>query len=755
MKIRKHEKRISSWLIDGAVCLSFVFTLFVPAALCQTENKDIKKTPFRIPRMEKKIFLDGKLDDDVWQEALLLEMQYEVWPGENIKAPVKTEALLAYNRTHLFVGFRAYDPDPSAIRARICNRDNIAGDDCVGVALCTFNDNQRIYSFCSNPLGIQDDEIRNNDGEGGGWDGIWESKGKITDWGYAVEMAIPFSSLRFQRTREDQVWSFDLVRTFPRNVTHYIGFIPQDRNNNCYICQTEKLIGFSGVSRAKNLEIDPTLSGLLTRNRESFPEGKFIEKDSKFEPGITAHWSFTPNLTLSATANPDFSNVEADVAQLDVNTQFALFYPEKRPFFLEGASIFNTLLSVIYTRTLLDPNGGIKLTGKEGRHGVGFFSVHDNITNLLIPGSQSSNWTSLDTRTLGTVLRYRMDIGKASGIGLVLSDREGDDYFNRLAGMDGDFRLARKDRVVFQFLGSQTRYPGHIVNQFGQPEDEFQGMAFNLNYAHRTATFNWVFDYEDITPDFRADLGFLPQVGYRHISGLIYHTWHRNFGSWYTFIHLGPYYIKELDYDGNLLQENLVVFFRYNGPVQSFFNVDANFGKKSYLGVEFDNNFISINTGFQSLKALVFKLSARFGDQVDFANIRLGEIFSITPQLELKLGSHLYTNLGHNFEKLEVEGGRLYTANLTNLKLVYQFNKRTFLRTILQYADYRFNSGLYLDSRDPRYRNLFSQILFSYTINPQTVLFLGYSDDYYGYQFIPLTQNNYTIFMKIGYALRL
>lgn len=521
------------------------------------------------------------------------------------------------------------------------------------------------------------------------------------------------------------------------------------------MCQSEKLIGFSGISSAKNLEIDPTLSGVLTQNRESFPGGKFVKKEGKVEPGITARWSFTPNLMLSATVNPDFSNVEADVAQLDINKQFALYYPEKRPFFLEGATMFNTLFNTIYTRTLVDPNGGIKLTGKEGRHAIGFFSVNDNITNLLIPGSQSSYWTSLDIDTQGTSLRYRRDIGKASNLGLVLSDREGDEYFNRVAGIDGSFRLSKKDRVSFQFLGSQTRYPDHIVTGYGQPDDDFLGTAFNLVYAHRTRTFNWTFNYQDIAPKFRADLGFMPQVGFRYFSGIFYHPWRRKPGSWYTLFSLGTSFQAEEDYDGNRLHQSLSLFLRYSGPAQSFFNFDFNTGEKAYRGLLFDETFVKARTGLKISKILVLALASKYGDQIDFTNIQNGTIFSLTPQMELKLGSHLYTYVGHNFEKLDVEGGRLYSANLTNLHFVYQFNKRTFLRTIFQYADYKFNTDLYPDNRDPKYEHLFSQILFSYKINPQTVLFLGYSDDYYGYQIISLTQNNRTIFMKIGYALRL
>ena len=290
---------------------------------------EASKEPHRVPRVTSKVRVDGVLDDEVWKKALKMEINYEVQPGENIKPPVRTEVLFAYSKTHLYVAFRAFDPNPSKIRATVSDRDRLGTDGFVAVILDPFNDSRRTYDFFCNPYGVQADMIESPDGGNIQWDAIWDSAGRITDWGYCVEMAIPFTSLRFPRSKEDQVWGVDAVRSYPRNVRHHIGLFPRDRNNNCYMCQAEKLIGFKGVSTPKNLEINPTLSSIYTQEREEFPDGKFAKKEGKVDPGFTARWSFTHNITLSATINPDFSNVEADVAQLDINKQFALFYPEK------------------------------------------------------------------------------------------------------------------------------------------------------------------------------------------------------------------------------------------------------------------------------------------------------------------------------------------------------------------------------------------------------------------------------------------
>ncbi len=751
MKFKKSNEKL--YLI--LVAVSLFFTSSALAASGQDVDKQGEKVPYRVPKVSSKVHVDAVLDEDVWEKALKLELNYEVWPGENIKPPVRTEVLFAYSKTHLYVAFRAYDPKPSEIRATVHDRDRLGTDGWVAVILDTFNDSRRTYDFFCTPLGIQADMIESTDGGGGLWDAIWDSAGKITDWGYCVEMAIPFNSLRFQHTKGDQIWGVDAVRSYPRSVRHHIGLFPRDRNNNCYMCQSEKLIGFSGISRSKNIEIDPTLSGILTQERESFPDGKFVKKDSSIEPGITARWSFTPNLTLSATANPDFSNVEADVARLEINKQFALFYPEKRPFFLEGAGIFNTRYRIVYTRSLADPNGGIKLTGKEGGHSIGFFSVHDNLTNLLIPSSQTSISTFIDINTLGSALRYRRDIGKASNIGIVVSDREGSDYFNRVAGLDGHLRITPKDRIIFQFLGSQTHYPENIVTRYQQPGDNFWGSAFDVYYSHNTRTFNWYIDYQEITPDFRADLGFITQVDYRNISGGISHAWRRNPGFWYTLLNLGTSYQWEKDHDDNLLYKSFILKFDYNGPAQSFVGLNGNIGKRGFMGIEFDENFIEVNAGFQPSGAISFSVYGKYGDQIDIVNVQPGKVLTLSPILRLNLGTHLAVDLGHDYERLDVEGGRLYTANLSNLRMVYQFDKRTFLRAILQFENYKFDPDLYFFPRNPRYQHLFSQILFSYTINPQTVLFIGYSDDHFGFQGVNLTQNNRTAFIKIGYALML
>jgi hypothetical protein len=719
----------------------------------QTEEELNQKKPFRIPKATSKIKIDGKMDEAEWQKALKLELNYEVIPGENISPPVRTEVFLLFSDTHFYAGFKAYDPEPSKVRARISDRDNYPTDGWVAIILDTFNDQRRTYNFYCNPFGVQGDLISSPEGGGGSWDAIWNSNGKLTDEGYVVEMAIPFSSLRFQHSKGDQVWGIDALRSYPRSVRHLIGLFPRDRSNNCYMCQSKKIIGFSGVKPGKSIELDPTLSYKFKQQRESFPAGKFIEADNKFDPGITLKWGITPNFTLNATANPDFSNVEADIMQLDINTKFALFYPEKRPFFLEGASLFTTRLRALHTRSFADPNWGVKFTGKKGGHAIGIFSVQDSITNITIPGSQGSNTTSLDMNSVGSVLRYRRDVGRSSTIGFLVSDREGDEYFNRVAGIDGDLRITKKDRIRFQFLGTQTQYPDQLATDYNQQKGDFWGTALDLFYYHDTRGLDWYMGYVDVSKDFRADLGYMPQCDYRDLNAGFGYTWYRNPGHWYTMINLGSEYRIQKDHDDNLLFEAYRFSLNYTGPLQSSLNMTANIGKRSYMGVEFDDNFLAIDGGFHLSGNLMLLFVGNFGDHIDYNNVRAGKQFMLEGLIQYRLGRRFTITLDQLYERLNIDEGRLYDANITYLKMKYQLNKRTFLRAILQYVDYKYNSELYTYSIDPRRKHLFTQFLFSYQINPQTVLFLGYSDNSYGFQAVPLTQWDRTAFIKIGYAL--
>ncbi len=565
-------------------------------------------------------------------------------------------------------------------------------------------------------------------------------------------MAIPFQTLNFQRSKSDQIWGVDAVRSYPRNVRHHIGLFPRDRNLNCYMCQAEKLIGFQDATPGRNIEIDPTFSMLVAQARENFTEGNFENTEERYDPGITAHWGFTPNIKLNLTINPDFSQIEADAAQLDVNRQFAHYYQERRPFFLEGADFFGFNIPIIRFRSYADPEWGVKLAGKVGSHSIGICVVQDSITNLLLPTSFYTVSTSIERKNLGSVLRYRKDLGITSNFGLIITDREGEDYYNRGAGVDGHFNFTRLDGVNFAVAYSRTKYPEEISTNFGEPDTAFDGWSVQGGYYHNSRTFYWNTNFRVTSPEYRADLGHIYQSNYRNVACALGYTFYNSPEHWYNRFNIGGGYDYEYNFGDTLIYKGGKIWMYINGPKQSHVGLFAFYGKNTYEGLEFDNRMIDLTMNFCPFGDLFLFLNIQYGDQIDYTNIQPGKCLSLSPYAECNIGRHFYIELGHNFEQLNIDEGRLYAANITNLTLKYHFSHRTFIRGILQYVHYNFNTALYPYTIDPIYKHIFSQFLFSYRVNPQTVLYLGYSDNHYGDDIEPIVQTDRTFFAKIGYS---
>ncbi|MBN1350039.1 carbohydrate binding family 9 domain-containing protein [candidate division KSB1 bacterium] len=732
--------------------------VFIPVFLAGQSTNNFNQgsgtteNPYIVPMTDSEIAVDAILDEAAWQRALVLELKYEVRPGENVTPPVSTEVLLTYDANTFYAAFRCCDPDPSAIRAHLRDRDTLGGDDWIALILDTFNDERRSFDFIVTAGGVQFDEIETQNSEDEGWDAIWDCASKITDWGYTVEIAIPFSSIRFQRKEGPQVWGFDAVRRYPREYPHHIGLFPRNRSNNCYMCQAVKIKGFEGASPGRNIELDPTAIGFRSDERNDFPNGDMKKQSQEAEFGLTAHWGMTPNLTTNFTVNPDFSQVEADARQLDINEPFALFYSERRPFFTEGTDFFAALESIIYTRTIRDPSWGLKLTGKEGANTIGAYIVRDEITNLIFPGSQGSGSTSLDMANTSSVFRYKRDFGSRYNVGLLATDREAADYFNRVVGFDLDFRFTPTNQIQLLLLGSSTKYPDEVTNDFNEPSGTFGDRLISFEYDHYTRTWGWWADYEEAGSNFRADIGYYPMVGYRNTEGGLFRTWIAKPGAWWSQFRVG----SELNYfeetDGTLLTRRGSLWFSYTGTMQSFIYTNGRKSRELYNNHEFDLTYLQIEAGFWPASNLELSTYTIFGDQIDYANTRLGYRFRINPWLSYNLGKHLRLSFDHNFERMHAQDIRLYTANISQVTAIYHFNVRTFFRTIVQYVNYSYNPANYTFTIDAKNEHFFTQLLFSYKINPRTVLFLGYSDNYRGDQDIELTQSNRTFFIKLGYA---
>lgn len=734
---------------------TIVLALALGALPCVAQPPEVGRTaePLAVPRAVDAIRVDGDLTERSWAQALVLELAYEFNPGENIPAPVRTEALVTFDEEAVYFGFRAFDPEPAKIPAHYSDRDSIWYDDQLGVEIDTFGDARRSYSLFINPLGVQEDAVVTADGSFDfSWDAIWDAATRFHSWGYSAEIAISFASIRFQATDGPQVWGFNAMRAWMREKRHEFGVVPWDRSNNCHHCQLMRVVGFEGVAPGRNLEISPTLTATGTQEREDFPSGGMGPTADDVEVGATAHWGLTPNLTLGATANPDFSQVEADSPQFDINEPFALFYPEKRPFFTEGADFFVTPLDLVHTRTIRDPAWGAKLAGKQGRHTLGAYFARDDRTNLVLPGPQDSQQTALDAPSTGSVLRYAEDLNPRVTVGGVLTDRRGEDYASSLLALDTSLRLTDTHWLTAQAAVSQCHYPDELAAETGQPAGSFRGHALFVRHEYSTRTVGWYLGYEDVDGGFRSDLGFMPRVGYRSGVAGARRSWYAKPGLWWSRVRLGGELSLRETEDGDPLADGAALWAAFEGTQRSALRLDLSRGHETYGGREYDVTMLKTAGSFWPAAKFRLGLGAEAAEGIDYVNGQAATRVRLSPGILWNVGRHVALSLDHGYERNRVDAGRLYTARISQGTLVYQITLRTFLRAILHRVHYDRNAELYAAPVDPEYRRFFGQLLLSYKVNPRTLVFVGYSENALGSDEYALTEQSRTFFAKIGYA---
>ena len=747
-----------------------------PAGLRGGSSND---APYIVGRATSEIEVDGSLDEPAWADALVIPLNYEWFPGDGIEPPVRTEALLTFDEKNLYFAFRAYDPEPKKIRAHLMERDDIetfVQDDHVTLIVDTFNENRRAFQLRVNPLGVQADALfsETTGVEDFAWDIIWKSAGRVTDEGYLIELSIPLNQIRFPKTGAPQTWGIELGRSYPRTNRHRIAAHYRDRDNSCVLCQIDRVKGWEGLSPGLNLEINPTLTG--SRLEELDAEGELVPTEDEADLGLTAKWGITSNTRLGATINPDFSDIEADVRQITVNQRFALFFPERRPFFLQGIDLFTTPVNLIFTRTVVDPAWGVRFGGKQGQNDFGVFAARDRVNSFIIPGSQGSTSELIDENVQNTVLRYRRDVGKASTAGVLITDRDGEgDYRNRVASVDSFLRLNKKNTVTLQYSRSDTRYPTELA-----PTDPTVtgpcGNAATLECIGDSIFVDWDYNsrnwfassaYIDRDPEFRADMGFVPRVNMRKLDGVAVRTFWAPDDAWWTQGGLGIFGYRTEDHAGELTDSAVDVFGNFTGPLQSFIEVSLERNRQVYVDTPYDGmQRAQMFAELQPSGALRLQLFTDIGDSIDYTNNRPADLFLFDAEIEAKLGRHVNLQLLYTHQTLDVEGGRLFTVDLPQLRFVYQFNVRMFVRAIVQYQDLTQDPTLYFQTCDgnagictplapedrppPRSQDLFSELLFSYRVNARTVLFVGYSEVQAGTDRLDPVARRY--FMKASYA---
>ncbi|HZT57583.1 MAG TPA: DUF5916 domain-containing protein [Pyrinomonadaceae bacterium] len=497
-----------------------------------------KVNPVKLTRFDKPPVIDGKMDEDVWKTATVFKDFVQFRPGELQAPSLQTEVRIGYDAKFLYVGFHCFD-DPSKVRATVPKRDNVFDDDWVGVWLDTFNDGRRAYELIFNPLGVQADAIDTEGvNEDFSFDIVMESKGSITKDGYDVEVAIPFKSLRYVAGK-DKLWGLHLLRTIKRFNNEQDSWMPIARSNSSLLGQEGHVTGLEGLSTERTIEVTPSLTvsetgarvptltagdiaALQAQNRAvPLDNGRFLNKPLHFDPGITAKFGLSPTMTLDFTYNPDFAQVEADQTVVTANQRFPIFFDEKRPFFLEGKDYFETIISAVHTRTIVNPQYAFKFTGKEGKNTFGVLLASDKapgnltdqerdfIADARNPEADREALAKIDGRkaTIG-VVRLKRDFGKESHIGFLATTYNFVDHYNDVAGFDTRYRLNKTTVFTAQVLGSTTHEPFFFADEDATGDRKEQGLAYayDLNMSGR----NFGYEYAAVgrSQFFRADVGF-------------------------------------------------------------------------------------------------------------------------------------------------------------------------------------------------------------------------------------------------------
>ncbi|MEX2259718.1 MAG: DUF5916 domain-containing protein [Woeseia sp.] len=697
--------------------------------------------------MDVDITVDGRLDEMAWQQATQVELSYEIQPGDSTNAAVATTVYIAHTDDALLIAFDARDPDPTQIRAFLRDRDSLNGDDFVGIMLDTFDDQRRAYQFFVNPLGVQADLVKEEASgkEDDAWDGLWTSAAQITDSGYRIEMRIPFATLRFQPADGSRRWGVRFVRVRPREHRFMYANQRVERGAPCDLCSMRKLDGFAGIRQGRGLEITPTLT---VANAQEHEGDAWRGDGAQIDPGVDVAWTPSPNLTLSATLNPDFSQVESDSAQLDLTTSFALFLPEKRPFFLEAADTFNTPLQVIYTRQIAEPDVGARVTGRVGSNAYGAVLAHDAVTQLLIPGALNSRFHSLDRASDAAFARYRHDFDGQASLGAVMTVRGGDDYRNTLAGFDGRWQLG-SHTFTGQWLRSDSRYPGELALDNATPA----GDALDLRYNFGNRNWNADLYHTRIDPGFRADLGFISQVGYDRSFARAVRYFYGAEGAGITRTGIGGVVEIVHGSDGQLLKREVTGAVVVRGPRESIVQVLGGTRERFWDGRMFDETFRLLSLEATPWAGVRAELLAQTGRQLDLRASRLGDFTQFSSELLLDIGRGINVELVGKAQTLERDGGTAFRAFALDSRASWQFDPRQRLRLSVQASEVERDPALYATTVERRSRNVAGQLLYSYKLNPRTAGYLGYSHGAYADDDqLQLADRDRAVFLKLSYG---
>jgi len=693
--------------------------------------------PLSIRRATGPITIDGNLSDPGWQGADTIRTWFETNVGDNVEPQVRNVAFLTYDDHYLYAGFEFEDPHPELIRAPLGDHDAVpSSTDYAGVIVDSRNDGKTARMFLSNPNGVQYDAVSSDvTGEDSSPDFYWESAGRITKTGWTLEIRIPFSSLRYA-SAPDPTWGILLYRNYPRDRRYQFFSARLPRDVNCFICNSSKLTGLGTLPHDSHLVVAPyATSSRSDAPQDGVPGNPLRNGDVKGDGGVDVKWSPLADAAIDATFNPDFSQVESDAAQLVANERFAIFYPEKRPFFLEGIDLFSTPFQAVYTRTITSPSDGLRATGRIGTDQFTALFTHDRGGGLVIlPGPLGSGTAEQDFGSNVGIVRVRHDMG-ASFLSGLLTDREiAGGGLNRVFGPDFQWRPWPTDAFTGQALWSQSHTPD-------RPDlaTEWDGRTLNsraslFNWSHNKPPLDVFVQDLQIGSHFRADEGFMPQVGYREDyfeSGITLRPKD-------TFLsRVRIFTIEYLDqaFTRQSLAQRVSVGAGADGRLNSFVRVELN--QDAFRVGDLYLSRLRPRVLLQTTPAGFLtdvSIDNYFGQEIDFDNARAGTgetviaSFTIRPNGHLELansasGRWLHVDAGGGHE------GRLLEAEIGRVRATWAFNARTFVRLIGQYDVTSRDTTLYTFAIEPKDEDFSASALFAYKLNWQSVLYVGYGDD--------------------------
>jgi hypothetical protein len=669
-----------------------------------------------VPQFEKAPKIDGKLENPLWTQGAILNSFTQYEPQEGSVPSEETAVYMGFDKKNLYIAVRCFDSDPRAIRACLTQRDKVEGDDMITVYLDTFNDKKRAFVFQVNPCGVQTDGIFTEDrrmGPGRGYfefdksfDTFFHSDASIDNDGFVIEMGIPFKSLRFPHTRP-QTWGLQIKREIRRK-NEEIFWSPRSRDVNGFLVQAGTVTIDGIIEKGRNLEIMPVMTGLK-------------ESGKKFDPqaGLNVKFGLTSNMIADATLNPDFSQIEADMPQVEVNQRYALYYSEKRPFFLEGQDFFATPVDLVYTRKIVNPLWGTKMTGKTGKITLGFLSAFDDSSRAVDLIAEDDDEEEEDEeiptyKALVNILRLKRDLYPESHIGFILTDKEihgswnnASSQYNRIAGVDGHFKFNNNYRFSFQLLGSSSKAEGEKAGFVP---------AAKFNISRNSRHWRISVDYTHLPPDFDASLGFIRRRDIRSLeTRLSYAFLPQND----IIVDIRPTleYRRIYDFDNTLTDDEIELGCFISGWRGTFFRAEFSTGMERYEGIAFHKDSFRAILDSDPLSWLRGRLAFSFGDGIYYEeNPYLGYKTSFEIGLTLKPLTNLrafYNVENETFYKTK-GGEKEYQINILSQRIHYQISRTLSLRLITDYNDYD--------------KELYNSLLLSYELRPGTVFYLGFDD---------------------------